>query len=110
MNAVVFHRECSRFIFSHGSKVSKKFDLVIGGLVRNEKPIIDAYVKHISNKKYSDLYEIRFQVSGKLIRILFANDDKENDIIFLHAFEKNDKKDTDKAIEIAYNRLKAYKS
>ena len=110
MDELVYNRECLDFIHQRGGKVFEKFDLVIGALVRNEKPIIDAYVKHISNKKYSDLYEIRFQVSGKLIRILFANDDKENDIIFLHAFEKNDKKDTDKALEIAYNRLNAYKS
>ena len=60
----------------------------------------EPYVRHISQNRFKDMYEMRLKVSGIMARIIFLK--QENDIVLLYGFYKNDKKDTKMALERAF--------
>ena len=70
------------FINKSDEKVKKKFLFCVGYILGEPGVLSEPYVKHISLS--SELYEIRFKASGKLIRILFYEED--SNVYLLHAF------------------------
>ena len=61
------------FINKSDEKVKKKFLFCVGYILGEPGVLAEPYVKHISLS--NELYEIRFKASGKLIRILFYEED-----------------------------------
>ena len=72
------------FVNKSDEKVKKKFLFCVGYILGEPGVLSEPYVKHISLS--SELYEIRFKASGKLIRILFYEED--SNVYLLHVFYK----------------------
>lgn len=81
-------------------KVLNKFQIILNHISNEKNGLCEPYVRHISQNKYRDMYEIRLKVSGVMARIIFLK--QEENIILLYAFYKNDKKDTKRALERAF--------
>lgn len=94
----------SAFLEKADIKVKKKFSYLLG-LIRNGKPVLcEPYVKHFSIEKYKALYELRMKAGGTMVRVIYC--ERENgDIIFLYAFYKKDKRDTQKALDYSLKLL-----
>lgn len=94
------------FIAKADEKVKKKFLFCVGYILGEPGALSEPYVKHISLS--SKLYEMRFKASGKLIRILFYEED--SNVYLLHAFYKKDRRDTDKNLACAEKALARFMS
>ena len=88
------------------TNLMKKFLFCVGYILGEPGVLSELYVKHISLD--SELYEIRFMASGKLIRILFYEED--SNVYLLHAFYKKDRCDTDKNLACAEKALARFMS
>ncbi len=86
-------------------KIKEKLRFILNYLVDEKHPLCEPYVKHISIDKYSLFYELRIKVAKEIIRVIFYLAD--NDIVLLHTFCKNDKRDTNKHLELTYRLLKS---
>ena len=94
------------FINKSDEKVKKKFLFCVGYILGEPGVLSEPYVKHISLS--SRMYEMRFKASGKLIRILFYEED--SNVYLLHAFYKKDRHDTDKNLACAEKALARFMS
>lgn len=94
------------FINKSDEKVKKKFLFCVGYILGEPDVLSEPYVKHISLS--SELYEIRFKASGKLIRILFYKED--SNVYLLHAFCKKDRRDTENNLACAEKVLARFMS
>ena len=104
MRRIFYSKEGSRTIGAFrdnaDSKVRKKFRFLLG-LMRDDKMVLcEPYVKHFGIEKYKRLYELRMKAGGAMVRIIYCERDN-GDIIFLYAFYKKDKRDTQKALDYA---------
>ena len=93
------------FIKATNDKIKEKmiFQLVY---IRDESnPFCEPYVKHFSMERYRKMYELRIKAAETMIRIIFYEHDGE--IVFLHAFHKRDRKDTDRGLESALKILES---
>lgn len=93
------------FIQATNDKIKEKliFQLVY---IRDESnPFCEPYVKHFSMERYRKMYELRIKAAETMIRIIFYEHDGE--IVFLHAFHKRDRKDTDRGLESALKILES---
>ena len=81
-------------------KIINKFQTILTHISNEKNGLCEPYVRHISQNKYKDMYEIRLKMSGIMARIIFSK--QEENIILLYAFYKNDKKDTKMALERAF--------
>ena len=108
MRRIFYSKEGSRtigaFLEKADRRVRNKFSFLIG-LMRDDKFVLcEPYVKHFSIEKYKRLYELRMKAGGTMVRIIYC--ERENrDIIFLYAFYKKDKRDTQKALDYALKLL-----
>ena len=87
------------FIKTSNIKIRKKFDFILRYIADERNQFKEPYVKHFSIEKYKRLYELRLKAAGTMVRIIFYNID--DNIIFLNAFIKRDKRDTEQALEHA---------
>lgn len=94
------------FVNKSDEKVKKKFLFCVGYILGEPGVLSEPYVKHISLS--SELYEIRFKASGKLIRILFYEED--SNVYLLHAFCKKDRRDTENNLACAEKVLARFMS
>ena len=93
------------FIQATNDKIKEKliFQLVY---IRDESnPFCEPYVKHFSMERYRKMYELRLKAAETMIRIIFYENDGE--IVFLYAFHKRDRKDTDRGLETALKILES---
>ena len=95
--------QVEHFFENADEKLKQKFASILAYISSEKNPLCEPYVKHISIGRYRDLYEIRMKVSGNMVRVLFAKQDK--DIVLLYAIYKKSGKDTEKALEMAYKWL-----
>lgn len=108
MRRIFYSKEGSRtigaFLDNADGKVKKKFRFLLG-LMRDDKMVLcEPYVKHFGIEKYKRLYELRMKAGGAMVRIIYCERDN-GDIIFLYAFYKKDKRDTQKALDYALKLL-----
>ena len=80
-------------------KIKKKFEFILRIIADENNLLKEPYVKHFSIEKYKRLYELRLKAAGTMVRIIFYNIGEN--IIFLHAFIKKDRRDTEQALEYA---------
>ena len=78
-------------------KIKKKFEFILQYIADERNQFKEPYVKHFSIEKYKRFYELRLKASGTMVRIIFYNIDEN--VILLYAFVKNDKRDTEQALE-----------
>ena len=72
--------------------------------IKDEKIVFsEPHIKHFSIEKYRRLYELRIKTAGVMVRVIFY--ERNGEIILLHAFYKRDRKDTEKALEVALKIL-----
>lgn len=72
--------------------------------IKDEKIVFsEPHIKHFSIEKYRRLYELRIKTAGVMVRVIFY--ERNSEIILLHAFYKRDRKDTEKALEVALKIL-----
>ncbi len=81
-------------------KILDKLKFILIYIADEKNPLCEPYVKHISIGKYSLFYELRIKVAKEIIRVIFYIAD--NNIVLLHTFCKQDKRDTNKHLESAY--------
>lgn len=68
--------------------------------ITDERNVLrEPYVKHITTRKFKQFYELRAKANGTMARIIFYT--SESDIILLYAFDKHNKRDTQKALAYA---------
>lgn len=86
-------------LFLEGSevKLKNKFQNILAYISNEKNCLCEPYVRHISQNRFKELYEIRLKASGTMARVVFSMQDEN--IILLYAFYKNDKKDTKRALE-----------
>lgn len=85
------------FIESGDVKLKNKFQSILSYISNEKNRLCEPYVRHISQNRFKDMYEIRMKASGTMSRIVFSKQDEN--IILLYAFYKSDKKDTKRALE-----------
>ena len=88
------------FLDEADGKLKNKFQSVLIHISNIKNGLCEPYVRHISQNRFKDMYEMRLKVSGIMARIIFLK--QENDIVLLYGFYKNDKKDTKMALERAF--------
>lgn len=85
------------FLESGDVKLKNKFQIILDYISNEKNRLCEPYVRHISQNRFKDMYEMRIKASGVMARIVFSKQDEN--IILLYAFYKNDKKDTKRALE-----------
>ncbi len=85
---------------SANQKIKDKLKFTLTYIADEKHPLCEPYVKHISIGKYSLFYELRIKVAKEIVRVIFYLAD--NNIVLLHTFCKQDKRDTNKHLESAY--------
>ena len=93
------------FIKAMNDKIKDKLLFQLIFISSESNPFCEPYVKHFSMERYRKMYEIRLKAAETMIRIIFYEHDGE--IVFLHAFHKRDRKDTDKGLETALKILES---
>ena len=93
------------FIQATNDKIKEKLIFQLIYIKDESNPFCEPYVKHFSMERYRKMYELRLKAAETMIRIIFYEHDGE--IVFLHAFHKRDKKDTDKGLESALKILES---
>ena len=93
------------FIKATNDKIKEKLIFQLSYIRDESNPFCEPYVKHFSMERYRKMYELRLKAAETMIRIIFYEHDGE--IVFLHAFHKRDRKDTDKGLETALKILES---
>lgn len=94
-----------KFVDSLNGKLKTKFLFQLSYITDERNSFAEPYVKHFSMGKYRLMYELRVKAAERMVRIIFY--EKNGEIIFLHAFYKHDRKDTEKALETALKILES---
>ena len=79
--------------------MQEKLNFVFAYIADERNVLREPYVRHITIRKFKQFYELRAKANGTMARIVFYT--SESDIILLYAFDKHDKRDTQKALECA---------
>ncbi len=93
------------FIQTTNDKIREKLIFQLIYIKDESNPFCEPYVKHFSMERYRKMYELRLKAAETMIRIIFYEHDGE--IVFLHAFHKRDRKDTDRGLESALKILES---
>ena len=93
------------FIQATNEKNKEKLIFQLVYIKDETNPFCEPYVKHFSMERYRKMYELRIKAAETMIRIIFYEHDGE--IVFLHAFHKRDRKDTDRGLESALKILES---
>ena len=93
------------FIQATNDKIKEKLIFQLIYIKDESNPFCEPYVKHFSMERYRKMYELRIKAAETMIRIIFYEHDGE--IVFLHAFHKRDRKDTDRGLESALKILES---
>ena len=93
------------FIKATNDKIKEKMIFQLSYIRDESNPFCEPYVKHFSMERYRKMYELRLKAAETMIRIIFYEHDGE--IVFLHAFHKRDRKDTDRGLESALKILES---
>lgn len=93
------------FIQATNDKIKEKLIFQLVYIKDETNPFCEPYVKHFSMERYRKMYELRIKAAETMIRIIFYEHDGE--IVFLHAFHKRDRKDTDRGLESALKILES---
>ncbi len=93
------------FIKATNDKIKEKLIFQLVYIKDETNPFCEPYVKHFSMERYRKMYELRIKAAETMIRIIFYEHDGE--IVFLHAFHKRDRKDTDRGLESALKILES---
>ncbi len=93
------------FIQATNDKIKEKLIFQLVYIKDESNPFCEPYVKHFSMERYRKMYELRLKAAETMIRIIFYEHDGE--IVFLHAFHKRDRKDTDRGLESALKILES---
>ena len=93
------------FIKATNDKIKEKLIFQLIYIKDESNPFCEPYVKHFSMERYRKMYELRIKAAETMIRIIFYEHDGE--IVFLHAFHKRDRKDTDRGLESALKILES---
>lgn len=97
MRKIYMYQNVKHFLESSDAKLKNKFQKILDYISNEKNRFCEPYVRHISQNRFKDMYEMRIKVSGVMVRVVFF---KQNEnIILLYAFYKNDKKDTKRALE-----------
>lgn len=99
------HSPVQEFIDNINDKIMEKLIFQIIYIRNESNPFCEPYVKHFSMERYRKMYELRLKAAETMVRIIFYEHNGE--IVFLHAFHKRDKKDTDKGLETAFKILES---
>lgn len=94
-----------KFIKATNDKIKEKLIFQLIYIKDESNPFCEPYVKHFSMERYRKMYELRIKAAETMIRIIFYEHDGE--IVFLHAFHKRDRKDTDRGLESALKILES---
>ena len=86
------------------AKIRNKLRFQLEYIKDERNPFCAPHVKHFSIEKYRQMYELRIKASGTMVRVIFHMHNDE--ITFLHAFVKRDRKDTERALETALRILR----
>lgn len=86
-------------------KIQSKFKYQLDYMRDEHNPLAEPIIEHFSIKKYKQLYQMRIKKAETIVRVIFFK--KDNEIILLHAFYKQDNKDTKKALEISLKLLQS---
>ena len=97
MRKVYMCENVKLFIESSDVKLKNKFQNILNFISNEKNGLCEPYVRHISQNRFRDMYEMRLKASGIMARVVFLKQDE--DIVLLYAFYKNDKKDTRRALE-----------
>ena len=93
------------FIKATNDKIKEKLIFQLVYIKDESNPFCEPYVKHFSMERYRKMYELRLKAAETMIRIIFYEHDGE--IVFLHAFHKRDRKDTDRGLESSLKILES---
>ena len=93
------------FIKATNDKIKEKLIFQLIYIKNESNPFCEPHVKHFSMERYRKMYELRIKAAETMIRIIFYEHDGE--IVFLHAFHKRDRKDTDRGLESALKILES---
>ena len=93
------------FIQATNDKIKEKLIFQLVYIKDESNPFCEPYIKHFSMERYRKMYELRLKAAETMIRIIFYEHDGE--IVFLHAFYKRDRKDTDRGLESALKILES---
>ena len=97
MRKIYMYQNVKFFLESSEEKLKNKFQTILAYISNEKNRLCEPYVRHISQNRFKDMYEMRIKASGVMARVVFSKQDEN--IILLYAFYKNDKKDTKRALE-----------
>ncbi len=97
MRKIYMYQNVKLFLERGDEKLKNKFQNILDYISDEKNRLCEPYVRHISQTRFKDMYEMRLKASGVMSRVVFSKQDE--DIILLYAFYKNDKKDTKRALE-----------
>jgi len=97
LRKIYTYQNVQNFIESSDVKLKNKFQNILAYISDEKNRLCEPYVRHISQNRFKGLFEIRLKTSVTMARVVFSM--KDENIILLYAFYKNDKKDTKRALE-----------
>lgn len=103
MEKIYTTKPVKEFIESVDYRTQELMSIILSFILVDKTMMTGRHFKHVSVKKYSELYEMRLRPNGKMARVLLVFSD--GDVKLLHAFYKKDNKDNMKAFEKAYKIL-----
>ena len=84
MRKIYMYQNVKFFLESGDEKPKSKFQNILAYISNEKKELREPYVRHISHRKFKELYEIRLKASGTMARVIFSKQDEN--IILLYAF------------------------
>ena len=97
MRKIYMSENVKLFLESSDVKLKNKFQNILDFISNEKNGLCEPYVRHISQNKFKNMYEMRLKASGVMARVVFLK--KDENIVLLYAFYKNDKKDTKRALD-----------
>ena len=104
MRKIYTYQNVQIFIERSDEKLKNKFQNILVYISNEKNELREPYVRHISQNRFKDMYEMRIKASGVMARVVFSKQDEN--ITLLYAFYKYDKKDTKRALEHSLKLLK----
>ena len=78
-------------------KVRRKFEYQLEMLLVSKQMLREPHIKHFMIERYKQFYEFRIKAARKMVRVIFC--ERGENIVLLHAFYKQNKRDTENALE-----------
>ena len=76
MRKIYTYQNVQNFIEGGDEKLKNKFQNIFAYISNEKNRLCEPYVRHISQNRFKDMYEMRIKASGVMARVVFSKQDE----------------------------------